>query len=335
MIANRANKYPFAQLLEGAWETDSAPVRNVDAVHDCTVLAGGPSGLAVALAAHLVDSIETDRSNQLRDQNVHGSTHTSTNVRRAARQRAENRVHHESALCASLLLDAVLDHLGAFSQTSEHAQHIPALLHRDDAQMVTLVEPVHKRLGLVVENATALWPVLVVTARSLHLVLATEQEMVVDQPLALLVRHGCVAEHGALERVALRNRVVHLLHHVADSGACVLAGPGIEREHCQVACHANTRGDDFVFGRSRQCSRYLIRVHVSDVLGFLNIKTLVVSLDNRIEKVLEVIIRSTVSSMTADKGRWISYTSVDSPRQRPLRGSRGHCIFVLFPYLHF
>ena len=118
---------------------------------------------------------------------MHGATHASANVRWAAGQRAENRVHHEGSVCAGLLLDAFLDQLGTLSETSEHAKHVTALLHRDDAQMVSLVEPVDEGLALVVENTAAFWPVRVVPAGRLHAVLATEQEVVVNEALALLV----------------------------------------------------------------------------------------------------------------------------------------------------
>ena len=77
---------------------------------------------------------------------------------------------------ARLLSDAVLHGLDASGQPGEDALHVASHLHRDDPQLVLLVHliclevkqvrssscyshPGEESLVLVVENASALWPV--------------------------------------------------------------------------------------------------------------------------------------------------------------------------------
>ena len=54
------------------------------------MLAGGATGLAVALAAHLVNVVEADFGDELRDENVDGATHARACESRQARVVSNN-----------------------------------------------------------------------------------------------------------------------------------------------------------------------------------------------------------------------------------------------------
>jgi hypothetical protein len=85
-----------------------------------------------------------------------------TEVGWAARHVAEERVDHEGLLRAGDAGDTLADGLDAVVEAAEDSLHITALLHRDDADVVTLVEPVDERLLVVVEDAAPHGPTLVV-----------------------------------------------------------------------------------------------------------------------------------------------------------------------------
>ena len=157
--------------------------------------------------------------------------------------------------------------------------------------MVALVKPVDKRLVLVVVDTTALRPVLMVARRSLHLVLAAEQDVIVNKALLLLVRHGSMTKHVTEELIRRVNSGVHLLHHVTDLGADLGTSARVQREHSKIASNADASRDNLGLSRVSQRGRDLGRVHVCDVLGGLNIEILVVCLDDWVEEVLEVIVR--------------------------------------------
>mmetsp|Transcript_34691 Transcript_34691/g.92412 ORF Transcript_34691/g.92412 Transcript_34691/m.92412 type:complete len:460 (-) Transcript_34691:48-1427(-) len=312
-------------------EADAAPIRHVDAVHHRRMLARGTARLAVPLAAHLVDRGEADLGDQLRHQDVHRPAHARTDVRRAARDHAEDRVRHECRLLTSHLLHALGDQARALRQPREHTLHVAAHLHRDDAKVVALVDPVHERLLLVVEDAAPVRPVLVVARRRLHRILAAEEEVVVDQALPLLIRHGGVEEEVA-GKVALELSV-HLCHHLGDGDALRLVTTRVEWEHLEVARHADARRDDLRVCRIAQLGLDLVRIHIRDVLGRLDVEAFVVALNDGVEEVLEVVIRLEVARVAADERTRVAKAGVDRTSERPLGLASRDRVLVLGPNL--
>ena len=112
---------------------------------------------------------------------------TSANIGRTACERAKDRMHHESHLGSGRCFHSLLDHLSSLGEACKNNLDVSALLHRNDAQVITFVNPIHERLGCIMEDATALWPVLMVAGRNLHTILSAEQEVVVNESLSLLV----------------------------------------------------------------------------------------------------------------------------------------------------
>ena len=286
-------------------KTDAAPVADADAVHNLGVLARRSANLTVALTRHLVNGFETHFGNQLRKLHVHGGSHTGADVRRTARHRAELGVHHEHLLACRMTgrgAHAGLDRSRASAQTTEHTGHVAAHLHRDDAQVVAFVHPVHELLRGAVEHTATVRPMFVVTGRCLHLVLATEQLMAVNQSLSLLLRHRRVQEELACQ-IALQ-AIVHLLHQTRDLLTRFPCAAGVQREHRQVPGNADTRRNDLGLRAVGQLHSDLGWVHALtrralQVAAFGHRETLVVRLDHRIEEILEVIPRLAVSRMAS------------------------------------
>jgi len=57
------------------------------------------------------------------------------------------------------------DVFGSIAESGEHRSDVGTLLHRDDSQLILLVDPNKESLVIIVENTSAGWPVSVETAR--------------------------------------------------------------------------------------------------------------------------------------------------------------------------
>ena len=76
-------------------------------------------------------------------------------------------------------------------QSFENCSDVGSLLHRDDSELIFLVDPNQKRLFFVVENASARWPVSVETWWLKEPVAFFEQEVISDELGLLFFRHSC------------------------------------------------------------------------------------------------------------------------------------------------
>ena len=133
----------------------TAPVRDVkDAIAGIRVFTMLPANLHAVAVSDALEPLPI--LHQVRKADVHRSTHGSTEVRRARRNVAKMVVVSEP--CDSL------DVLGSTGEALENSADVSAWLHRDNAQLVLLVDPDQEGLGIVVEDASTLGPVTVESA---------------------------------------------------------------------------------------------------------------------------------------------------------------------------
>ncbi len=317
------------ELVLGA--ADAAPVGHVEAVRDGAALPGRAARLALPLATHVIDGVKAAAAEKPGQQHVHGASQPGADVGRAAGQRAEHGVRHEGGVRARLPPDAVLDEPDPLGESGEHPRDVAARLHRDDAQVIALVQPRDERPGPVEEDAAPLGPVLVVAARGLHLVSASEQQVVINQALALLGRHARVAEHVPREVTLRVDGREHALHEVADGAPGLGAAARVQREQGEVPSDTNPSRDDLRLGALRQFRPDLGWVHIGDVFRSLHVEALVVGSYDRVEEVLEVIVTRAVAGVAADDRGRVAGAGVDGARQRPPAGARRHHVLVFLP----
>ena len=82
------------------------------------------------------------------------------------------------------------------AESLEDGLDVSSWLHRDDSQLILLVDPDEEGLLVVVEDASAFWPVSVEVAGIEEAVTLIEQEMIVDKLLLLLRSHGSKGIEG-------------------------------------------------------------------------------------------------------------------------------------------
>ena len=120
--------------------------------------------------------------------NVDRGPHASAKVGGAGMQEAQLGVEHE--VLARLGLDRVLNGLDALGQPLKDTTYIATLLHRNDSELILLIDPDEEGLGRVVENAPALRPVTLHSSSNQVLVARDEKEVVIDQLLPVLLVHA-------------------------------------------------------------------------------------------------------------------------------------------------
>ena len=280
------------------------------------MLARAPSHLAVHGPGDLVQLLEPDTGDELGHEDVHGASHASAEVRRAASDQTQDGVAHEDRGVTSHLPESVLDRFHASREPLEDALDVPAFLHGDDAEMVALVDPEDELFGVAVEYATPMRPVDVVPRRSLHLVLAPEEEMVVHELLDFVRRHGSV-EVELPGQISIE-RFEDFLHEPSDLLPRLLGAPGVEREEGQVTGHTDAGRDDLLFGLRREVDLDLRGVHISNVVhGPVCLVTNVIFLDHRVVQILVEVVGLKIASVAAYERRRVARASIDCPGNGP------------------
>merc|ERR1712012_129536 len=169
----------------------------------------GATGLQVKLLAtslELVDAV-LGPAGQV---DVDGGPHASTKVGGAGVDVTVLLIQTE--VLARLSLDRVLDSLDTLGQSAEHFPDISTLLHRDNTELVLLVDPDKEGLLGVVEDTTSLRPVTLHTSNGKVPVARDEEEVVVNEMLTDLLIHSGqrVVVTGKIRGEAL-DRVDHQL----------------------------------------------------------------------------------------------------------------------------
>jgi len=75
-------------------------------------------------------------------------------------------------------------------KSSEDFPNISSLFHRNDSELILLVDPNKESLVLVVVYTSARWPVSVETARVKESITFFEKEMISDELFLILFGHG-------------------------------------------------------------------------------------------------------------------------------------------------
>ena len=102
---------------------------------------------------------------------------------------------------AELVVVSKLSHAlnvgGSLRQSCEDGSDVGTLLHGNNSQLILLIDPDKESLLVVVEDASAFWPVSVEVASVQEPVPLFEEEVIVDQLLLLSCSHGAEGVEGA------------------------------------------------------------------------------------------------------------------------------------------
>ena len=82
-----------------------------------------------------------------------------------------------------------LDLVGGISKSSENLFDVGTLLHRNNSELILLIDPDEESLGIVVIDTSSLWPVSLETAGFKIFVSTLEKEMIGDELVLLSSGH--------------------------------------------------------------------------------------------------------------------------------------------------
>merc|ERR1719495_166736 len=123
-----------------------------------------------------------------REVNMDRCSHTSSQVGWAGVDITILGVKHE--VLSRLSFNRISNSLDATGKTIENTSDISSTLHGDDPELIFLIDPGEEGLVLVVEDATALWPVSLHTSNLEVRISRNEKEVIIDQLLAHLLVHA-------------------------------------------------------------------------------------------------------------------------------------------------
>merc|ERR1712012_1352605 len=249
----------------------------------------GATGLQVKLLAtslELVDAV-LGPAGQV---DVDGGPHASAKVGGAGVDVTVLLIQTE--VLARLSLDRVLDSLDTLGQSAEHFPDISTLLHRDNTELVLLVDPDEEGLLGVVEDTTTLGPVTLHTSNSKVPVARDEEEVVVNELTNLLIHSG----QGVVVTSKIRGEALDRVdHQLLDSNTLVLGDSGGQTEAIDGTANTDSaRGDGD------------IRVDIALNLADVHVRGVscrgtdsVVLLDQGVKDWGEVLVRIPVTSVDA------------------------------------
>jgi len=191
----------------------------------------------------------------------------------------------------------LLDLGAGLRESSEDCTDVGTWLHGDNSKLVFFVDPDEESLFVVVEDASALWPVAVETACLKESVALLEQEVVSDELVALGISHRAERVEGTLE---LSVEGVACLDNLLLDGVPLLASDGwAKRELSQVAADSNASRFDHscVLGGEGWALKFS-EIHVADMLGSLGVP--MVLLDDFVHERGECGVRIMRSSINSD-----------------------------------
>merc|ERR1719495_106093 len=120
-----------------------------------------------------------------REVNMDRCSHTSSQVGWAGVDITILGVKHE--VLSRLSFNRISNSLDATGKTIKNTSDISSTLHGDDPELIFLIDPGEEGLVLVVEDATALWPVSLHTSNLEVRISRNEKEVIIDQLLANLL----------------------------------------------------------------------------------------------------------------------------------------------------
>jgi len=99
------------------------------------------------------------------------------------------------------------------AKSVENFSDTSTLLHRNDSELILLVNPHQECLGFVVENTSAIWPVSVKVACSQESVSLFEEEMIGNELILIGFAHTLKWVEGSFkitfESIACCNNLIH------------------------------------------------------------------------------------------------------------------------------
>jgi len=221
--------------------------------------------------------------------NVDGSPHAGAKVGRAGVDIAVFGIKHE--FLAALSLDGVTDSLDTAGKTFEDAPDITAHLHRDDPELILLINPDEEGLFSVVEDTATFGPVALHTSNREVSITRHEEEVVIDELLADLLVHASQREVVTSEVTS--ELAEGALHEVFNTDALILGDAGGETESVNAATDADPDGVNGNF--SIDVALDLLNVHVGGVDGISS--DAMVFLDDGIEDISEVLVRVPITGV--------------------------------------
>jgi len=114
--------------------------------------------------------------------NMNGCSKSSSKIGWARCDITEMIIVSEFSLC--------LDLSSCDGESTENSSNVSSLLHRDDSELILLVDPDQECLFLVVENTSASWPVSVETTGLQESISFLEEEVIGNQLSLLFFGHG-------------------------------------------------------------------------------------------------------------------------------------------------
>ena len=238
------------------------------------------------------DGLELGRLfGKLGELDVHGGAHASSEISRARGDVAEMLVVGESGL--------LLDLGSSDGESLEDLTDVRTLLHRDDTELILLVDPDEEGLGIVMEDTTSLGPLTLETTALKILVTTLEEEVISDELLAVRVAHVAKGEVLALELTSeLREGRDDL---GLDLTALFSSASSSERIVSKVTGNSDSGGVDHSILISREVRALQLSViHVTDVLVGGGVG--VIRLDDLVEERSEGVETLVAASVHTDTG---------------------------------
>ena len=276
------------------------------------MLAMDSTNLHVVFVSNLIEHLLVFL--ELRQVDVHGGAQGSTQVGRARRDITEMLIVRE--------LSDSLNMGSSAAKSIEDFSDAGARLHRDDTELVLLIDPNEEGLRIIMEDASAGRPVAVQVARLKETIALLEQEVIIDELLLSCLVHSLERVEGTLEvtieGLARLNDLVH------DLETLLLGDAGAERIAVEVSSDTNTRRVDHL-GVLRAEVNILeaLGVHVRRVS--ISLLVTVIVLDDLIEQVAEGGVGIVRASVETDAGVEV----LDARENASLEGNTASILVVL------
>ncbi len=136
----------------------------------------------------------------------------------------------------------LLDLGSSLRQSGEDLTDVSTLLHRDDSELIFLVDPDEEGLLVVVEDTSTSRPVAVESTSLKEPVTLLEEEMVSDELVSLSISHG--AERVELSLQLTLEAVAGLDDLLLDLVALFVGDTRAERVLCEITSDTDASGLD-------------------------------------------------------------------------------------------
>jgi len=224
---------------------------------------------------------------------VDTGTETSSEIGWASEDESEMLIPH--VLVATLLHEG-LDLGQALAETPEDALDVSTLLHRDDSQVILLVDPDQEGLGVVVPDATTVGPVAGhAGAGKEGRDWLVEEEVVVDELILLGISHLGQGVVLALEFTLKTSESID--GNLLNSATLTTGAVGWERDVLDGASGTNTGREHILL--IEDTALKVFGVEVGLVLGVLAISA-VTSVNDGVQKVGEHLIGLFITGDASD-----------------------------------